>query len=56
VNDYEDGSTSMATENPMVGDAFMLDSGEDDDDSDEVLYQITVSPSSVCICIVNFPT
>jgi hypothetical protein len=37
VNDYEDGSTSMATENPMVGDAFMVDSGEDDDDSDEVL-------------------
>jgi hypothetical protein len=28
----------MATEHPMLADAFMVDSGEDDDDSDEVIH------------------
>jgi hypothetical protein len=36
--DYNDGSTAMATEHPMLADAFMVDSGEDDDDSDEVIH------------------
>jgi hypothetical protein len=36
--DYDDGSTTMATEHPMLADAFMVDSGEDDDDSDEVIH------------------